>query len=284
MEIRDKVLNEIIEFAKENDNIRALVLQGSLINDNAIVDDFSDIDPLFYVKDQREMAFNTDWINRFGNVITNLFDELEEHEGYKHYMRMVIYESGLKVDFGIASVDLSKNIRELPLYKIVLDKDNALPKPLVTDDSNFYVKRPSKEEYLSKINDVFWDSTYIVKSLWRNEIYFAQYMQANLHKLMRPIIEWYIGIKYDFKVNTGHNGRYFRQFLNDYEWSLILDTYSNSDIESTFKAVYASFNLINYMGVKIGESLDYPYPLNHENRVLKYIVKVEKMTKEKYKR
>jgi len=46
----EQELHHIIEFAKRDDNIRALVLQGSFVNPNVKTDEFSDLDPLFLSK------------------------------------------------------------------------------------------------------------------------------------------------------------------------------------------------------------------------------------------
>jgi len=277
MKDRDKVLNEIIEFAKENENIRALVLQGSLINPSAKIDYFSDIDPLFYAIDPSLLANHTKWISKFGDVMINLFDEELDINDSMHYMRMVIYENGLKVDFGIASIDVAKYANKMPLFKVILDKDNILPTPKTTDDSSFHIIKPSNKDYQLKLNDFFWDSTYIAKALCRNETYFAHFMESNLHIIMRPIIEWYIGLDHNFKVNTGLEGRYFQSLLSKGDCEKVKKTYSDSNPINSFKAIYSSYNLIKHIGKKIEKELNYIYPIEKHNKVLNYIKKIEQM-------
>ena len=61
MRERQEVLNKRITFANDNENIRAMVLQGSHINEAAPKDIFSDLDPLFYCKDVREFTESDVW-------------------------------------------------------------------------------------------------------------------------------------------------------------------------------------------------------------------------------
>ena len=75
MRDRLKVLDEILEFARNNDNIRAVVLQGSLANPIDRVDELSDLDPLFYVKDVLKLSENDKWLDKFGVIITRLYDQ-----------------------------------------------------------------------------------------------------------------------------------------------------------------------------------------------------------------
>ena len=75
MRDRLKVLDEILEFAKNDENIRVVVLQGSLANPINRVDALSDIDPLIYVKDVNEFINDDKWLDQFGVIITRLYDE-----------------------------------------------------------------------------------------------------------------------------------------------------------------------------------------------------------------
>jgi aminoglycoside 6-adenylyltransferase len=265
-----KELEKLIEFAKENENIRALVLQGSFVNTNAPIDDFSDLDPLFYVRDLSEFIKTDDWKKFFGNPISFFHDEGTITDDQKWYTRLTLYDDGFKMDFGFASIDSAKYANEMPLYKIYLDKDNILPKPVVEDERKFYVKKPTEEEFLERINAFFFDTSYVVKALARDELFFEKYMEQVLKKKLHKLIEWYIGIKHDFKVNTGLIGRYFKKYLTDKEWKMLLETYPDSNKENCVKALFASYDFVHYLGTYIAKELNFTYPFKHEKDMLKY--------------
>ncbi len=274
-------LNKIIDFAKRDENIRALVLQGSFVNDNVVKDEYSDLDPLFYVRDLNEFIEKEEWKNTFGQPISGFADEGDFHDGHKWYTKLTIYEDGFKIDFGFQSVDLAKYAKEMPLYKIYLDKDGIIPKPEVDDERRFYVKKPTEEEYLERINTFFYDSSYMAKSLARNEIFFAKYIESVLQKKIRILLEWCIGIQYNFHVNTGLMGRYFRRYLDDEVWNMLMKTYADGDRINLAKALMNSFDLVKYLGKFISKSLGYDYPSKHERDMRDYCSKIlNKMIKD----
>lgn len=266
----EKELEKIIEFAKNNDNIRALVLQGSFVNPNAQIDDFSDLDPMFYVRDLDEFINHVEWKNYFGNPISYFHDEGVFLKDHKWYTRLTLYDDGFKLDFGFQSVKSAKHANLMPLFKIYLDKDNIIPKPEVTDDRKFYVSKPTEVEFLERVNAFFFDSSYVVKALARDEIFFEKYMEQVLKKKIHKLLEWYIGCKHDFKVNTGSTGRYFKRYLTNKEWQMLLETYPDSNKHNCVIALFKAFKLVSYLGKYIAKELNFIYPYQHELDMLNY--------------
>lgn len=263
-------LKKLIEFAKNDPNIRALVLQGSFVNDSVSTDEFSDLDPLFYVKDVKRFTEHNTWKTYFGKPISFFHDEGPSHDGNKWYTRLTLYEDGFKIDFGFQSVDLAQYANEMKLYKVYLDKDQIVPSPNVVDHRKFYVTKPTEEEFLDRMNAFFFDSSYVVKSLIRGELFFEKYMESVLQMKLRKLIEWYIGVKNDFKVNTGLYGRYFKRFLTEEEWDMLLQTYPNGQVATCSDALIATYEFVHYLGTFIAKALDFHYPKAHEQAMLQY--------------
>lgn len=266
----DKELERLIEFANKNENIRGLVLQGSYVNENAPRDIFSDLDPLFYVTDVKEFTETDEWKRQFGHVMSYFSDEWEMKDDLKGYTRLTIYSDGFKLDFGFQDVKLAKYANDMELYKVYVDKDNIIPVPEVTDDSKFYVQKPTNEEFQNILRDFFFDSSYIVKTIYRGEITFNQYMIGILHEKINALLKWYVGCKHDFKVNVGAVNRYIIQYLSKEEVQMLKDTYGCCDTEQVYSALIASFDFVRYLGTYIAGKLNYIYPLQHDQDMLNY--------------
>lgn len=263
-------LDKLIEFAEMNENIRALVLQGSFVNENAPIDDFSDLDPLFYVRDLSEFIDSSEWKNHFGNPISFYHDEGVIVDNHKWYSRLTLYDDGFKIDFGFKSIETANLANKMPLYKIYLDKDNIIPKPEVIDERKFYIKKPTEKDFLESINSFFFDSSYVVKALAREEMFFEKLMEQVLKEKIQKLLEWFIGLKHNFKVNTGLAGRYFKRYLTVDEWEMLLRTFPDSNKDNCAKALLASFDLVRYLGTYIARELDFLYPKKHEEDMLNY--------------
>ena len=279
MRDRRKVLDEIIAFAKENENIRGIVLQGSLVNPAAPIDYFSDLDPMFVVTDVNAMAKDDSWVYKFGNLISHCYNtiELDEKKKLKQEMMLVLYEDGLKVDFSLFPVTAVKEIADLPLYQVALDKDGCIPQPTRTTEEAFYTDKPSEERFVKRINGFLWDSTYIAKSLWRGEIYFAKFMFDLLHRYMEEVIAWHLGAKSNWTNNSGVCGRYFHRQMKAEHWKLVLDTYAGSGVEDNWRALFTSLDLVGELGRETADLLGYAYPEAHHARIVAYLNKIKAM-------
>lgn len=267
-------LQKIIDFAIHNDNIRALVLQGSFVNDKIETDDFTDLDPLFFVRTPHEFTQTEEWKKQFGDPISEFNDEGEFHDGHKWYTRLTIFSDGFKIDFGFQSIVLAKYANEMPLYKILIDKDGIVPVPEVSDDSKFYLAPPSEEEFLSRMNAFFYDSSYVVKAIARNEIFFAQHMMNELHLKLHPLLDWYISIHHDHHVNPGLMGRYYHRYLNQEDWTILLQTYADGKARNIATSLLVMYDFVRKIGLFISESLDYSYPEEHNKNMLDYCKKI----------
>jgi len=266
----DRELQKLIDFANKHNSIRGLVLQGSYINPNAKIDDFSDLDPLFYVNDVNDWIHNLSWKTEFGKVISEWGDCWELEDGLKGYTRLTLFKDGFKLDFGFQDIRLAKYANQMPLYKIYVDKDNVIPTPEVTDEQKFYVKAPTQEEFDQVLVDFFFDTSYVVKSIYREELFFQKYMFGILHKKIYDLLRWYVGIQYDFKVNTGSMGRNFKKYLSKEEWEQLERTYSGPCVESNFRALLKMFELVRYLGECISTYLNFTYPNQLNNDMLEY--------------
>ena len=86
-------------------------------------------------------------------------------------------------------MDQAPYANEMELYKVVIDKDGIIPKPEVTDERKFYVKIPTEAEFHSELDDFFFDTSYVIKSLYREEMLFTKYMFQILQKKFLEIME-----------------------------------------------------------------------------------------------
>ena len=67
MRTEKQIYDTILNFAKADDRIRVVTLEGSRTNINIIPDDFQDYDITFFVTDMQSFIINSDeWLNVFG--------------------------------------------------------------------------------------------------------------------------------------------------------------------------------------------------------------------------
>lgn len=288
MNNRDRQLEKVIKWAEEKDDIRVMLLTSSLTNPNAPVDIFSDLDIEFVVRDLEHMLNDDSWIAYFGDVIAKIVENEDVFDG-KHAMRMVFYADYSKIDFKIYAIDkfvaeVSK--KELPEdwdvgYKILIDKDGLTSHMLVPTYTSVLIKKPTQEQYELTFNDYWWDTSYVAKSLWRDEVFYAKFSYEHEIRFsyLQKIIEWFIGSENNWNVTTNKFGRLFKDYLSSEMWEKVMLTFAGHDIEGNWNALFAANDLVREIGMILANRLNYPYPLELDRKMTTYLTVVKSLEK-----
>lgn len=280
MNSRDQKLQQITDWASCNDNVRVVLLTSSLVNPLAPVDQFSDLDIELVFADLPKVLADDLWLSEFGQVIAKIAETEEAFEG-RHAMRMVLYDDYEKVDFKLYSVvRFLEEVKAEEIqedwdigYKVLLDKDGLTHQLKPATHQVSLIRKPSAAAFEQKLNDFWWDMTYVIKCLARDDIFYAKFMSENNMRTdyLVPLIEWYIAIDQDWKVTTNKHGRLFKQYLPAEMWQKVEATFSGSDIGDNWRALLAYADLVHELGTELAHKLQYPYPAQLEQDIRKYL-------------
>lgn len=280
MQTREEKLQQIINWSQNNPDIRAVLLTSSLVNPLAPVDELSDLDIELVFDDNTNYILDKNWINNFGTPIAMV----EEDESYfedKHAMKMVLYADHTKVDFKLYSKsNFLEEVHQNHLpedwdigYKVLMDKEGitqALQKPTYQVS---IIKRPTAQRFEQLLNDFWWDCTYVAKCLVRKDIFYAKFMSEDNIRTdyLVPLIEWYIASQHGWNITTNKHGRLFEKYLTQRTWEKVIQTFSGSDINENWTALFAMANLVAAIGRELASKLTYEYPAKLEADVRIYL-------------
>lgn len=271
-----QAIDQVKEFTHSNEHVRALVFQGSLVMPNPKIDNFTDVDPLFYVDDIDAFIKDESWIEFFGNPIARFSDQGGDEKGDTWYTRLLLLEDGFKMDVSFVDIKHAKYANNMSLYKVIIDKDGIVPKPKVNDESNFYIKKPSQADFDQILGEFYFDTSYVVKSVRRNELFFTRYMFHILNKKVKAMLGWYLSAKNDYQVNIGSEGRYFFDLLEDDIKTMVIDTFAGKTIQKHFDALDAYFKLIGYLGREIEKKTELTFNYQLEKDMMHYVKNAKK--------
>ncbi len=208
MRTEKEMLDVIINTAIEDERIRAVIMNGSRVNPNVKRDCFQDYDIMYVVNDIQSFTSNHNWVHRFGEImIVQMPEEMSlvqpDEDGKFPYLMQ--FMDGNRIDLTLVPVELIKKfVGQDSLSKLLLDKDNCLEEFPPASDKDYLVKKPTEKEFLDCCNEFWWCSTNIAKGLWREELSYAKGMlEGPVRDMFIVMLEWYIGMKTDFTVNTG---------------------------------------------------------------------------------
>lgn len=285
MKIREEKLEQIIQWAENNPDIRAALLTSSLVNPYAPVDHFSDLDVELVFNNRTSYEINNEWLNLFGEPISTVEENDSVFEG-KHAMKMVLYKDHVKVDFKLYQTsEFSKEIQQEILpedwdlgYKVLVDKDGLTKNLKSPTYQSIMIHQPTEKKFRQLLNDFWWDTSYVAKCLKRGDIFYAKFMSENILRTdyLVPLIEWYIASDYNWNnITTNKHGRLFKKYLSDNLWNRVEATFSGSNIEENWTALFAFADLVHELGTHLAKKLNFTYPEQHEQNIRKYLIEVK---------
>jgi aminoglycoside 6-adenylyltransferase len=276
---QEQVLTEIKAWVFENQHVRGAILTSSRANPNATTDLFSDYDVELVVTERKEFLIHEQWLSSFGEILISYGEDNEEFS-----MRLVLYKDYARIDFKVYEpVYLERYTQESRLpehwdlgYRILSDKDGTLAAFAAPSYAAFVISKPTENEFIATINDFWWDTIYVAKSLWRNEIYFAKYMLDGVIRFtyLQKMIEWHIGLAYHWRVSTNKHGKYFNKYLDAENWKKLQSTFAGDGIEQNWDALVATTKLFGQLSKAIARELNYFYPQKTEDGLRAYLEKI----------
>ncbi|MGX5498553.1 aminoglycoside 6-adenylyltransferase [Bacillus wiedmannii] len=285
MRTEKEMLDLIMDTAKEDDRIRAVIMNGSRVNPNVKRDCFQDYDIMYVVSDIQSFTSNHNWIHRFGEImIVQMPEEMSlipaDEDGKFPYLMQ--FMDGNRIDLTLVPFDLiNKFVGQDSLSKLLLDKDNCIVEFPPASDRDYLIQKPTEKEFLDCCNEFWWCSTNVGKGLWREELSYAKGMlDGPVRDMFIVMLEWHIGMKTDFTGNAGKFGKHFEQYIEKDMWEQFKRTYSNAEYEDIWESFFVMGDMFREVANEFANAYGYQYPQVDDDRVTSYLKHVRTLLRD----
>jgi aminoglycoside 6-adenylyltransferase len=268
-----EMMDLILNVARDDERIRAVLLVGSRANPNAPKDKYQDYDVTYFVKDAAPYYNNMEWIRQhFGKPIVMQTPEtmtLIPPDGDGHFTYLMIFDDGNRIDL---SIEFNPYRDDGEPAVVLLDKDGFLPQLPAPSDKHWHIKPPTKKLFADCCNEFWWCLNNVGKGIARNEIPYAMKMfNEYVRDMLNNMVEWYIGIDMDFSVSAGKFGKYFKNYLPSFLYEMYLKTYSDADTKNLWSAIFTACDLFHIIALHVAEHGGYTYNSDEETGMLLYL-------------
>lgn len=277
MRTEQEMYDLILHFAKEDQRIRAVLLNGSRANPNAPKDNYQDFDIVYVVKNFEQFKADWGWLDRFGErLIMQTPEAMRDPSGAGHFNWMMLFTDGNRLDLTLIPIDRLDLIDDDSQTVVLLDKDHILPEFPPSSDRDYFPQKPDTLYYTSCCNNFFWCMQNVAKGIARKELPYAMVMYHTVvREELHEMLSWYIGCQTDFQVSPGKMGKYFQRFLPEALYNAYENTYSDSRPDHFWKAVYAACELFRTAAKAVGEALGYAYNQADDDGIMTYLGMVQ---------
>lgn len=266
-EMRDLIL----ETARNDARIRAVILNGSRANPHAPTDIFQDYDIVYVVTEIAPFVNDRSWPDRFGErIIMQRPDESNIFPAGDHpsYGLLMQFADGNRIDLTLFPMDKLHAMEVDSLSVLWLDKDGIIDPFPPSSESGYLPTPPTAQEFADCCNEFWWVSTYVAKGLWRREIVYAKAMQDQyVRPMLQQMLVWHIGIQTEFSRNPGKDGKYFQHYLEPGLWEMLMATYAGAEYGPTWDAQEAMGRLFRLIAEPVATHFGFTYAVEEDQKV-----------------
>lgn len=264
MRSEKQIYDMVLNYAKADERIRMVTLEGSRANVNIRPDSFQDFDITFFVTDISSFTEDDEWLDVFGErLMMQKPEDMElfpaEEKGFSYLM---LFCDEVKIDLALLPLDLTDEyFSENKLVKLLLDKDNRICRPPVPTDIDYHLQRPTKRMFDDCCNE-FWNTVpYVVKGLCRREILFAiDHMNDIVRKELLRMISWLVGSERGYHFSLGKNYKFLDRYIPEELWNRLMLTYRMDSYARMWESLEQCMALFREVSAETARRSNYPYP------------------------
>ena len=210
MRTEEQVYEQILSFARNNEQIRAVTMNGSRVNPNAPKDFFCDFDVVFFVSNPRVFLEDQSWISYFGDLIILQQNDFNNHD-LEGFIFLMLFTDGVRIDLAFDHISMLTYLHEDSLTAVLLDKDGRIPALPPPSDRGYLVSRPTQKEFAEAVNEIFWCSNNVAKGIWRDELPYVKCMyDVVIRESILKLLGWYAAMRHDWTIGIGYFGKWLK--------------------------------------------------------------------------
>jgi aminoglycoside 6-adenylyltransferase len=273
----ESLTNSILDWAKQTENIRAIIMIGSRARTDGQADQWSDMDLLVIAKDIAEYIQTTSWIREIGNPLLTFTERAFDGS----YEVRVLFEGFLDVDFAMSDPEEAKDsldeeeVRDIFRrgFLVLLDKDDWSS---YLDRSYDISRKPeiSPQSLHNDIHDYWYHCVWTAKKLLRGELWAAQNcLNCYMKRLLLRMLECTANLPGEQSTDTWHNGRFIEKWASPSNVQRLRGSFSDYDKKSLSRALQHQMDFFHDIAFRVAEEHRIPYPAEEVQRVKDWILK-----------
>lgn len=249
----DNAIDTLTAWAKNNENVRAMVMTGSAAANET--HPLSDRDIEIYATNPGPLLADDSWWDQLGDVL--VVERLATPGG--HPARLVYYIGG-KLDLTVIRADVLPAVRYERPFTVLVDKDGlsgslhraAAGKPL-----------PGEAAFQEQLNWGYAAALMCAKAIVRDEPWSGKIRDRDLKAALLAFIEWDHHVRHGPDHDVRFLGSRMRQWMDADVQEALEQCWGHFDAADSAKALRRSIALFARLGRRIADGLGFP-PFNHD--------------------
>ena len=279
-----EMMELILDTARNDERVRAVVMNGSRTDPDAPKDRYQDYDIVYVVRDLKPFKKDHNWIDIFGERIILQMPEAMDllppcNDGSFNYQ--MLFTDGNRIDLTLIPVNKAGELRGKDSLTVnLLDKDGILPPAGEPNNSSYHIKPPTEKLYSDCCNEFWWVLQNVAKGICRDELPYAMRMFEYARDMLDQMVCWHIGGLNGYKVSAGKCGKYFKRYLSESQYKMYAETYSDAKYSKLWKAVFSMCGLFRETAKDVADQSGFVYPRLEDRGMTAYLKSIKEFPKQ----
>jgi aminoglycoside 6-adenylyltransferase len=257
----------VADWAREQDDVRALLVVGSHARTDTPADRWSDLDLILIVDDPGPYAEDLSWVEEFGRPVLTFLEDTPVGERE----RRVLYETGEDVDFPLFPVtalerlEKSENAAHLLArgYRVLVDRIGLEERLAQVAASVGQLSRPTQHDHTELAADFWYHALWAAKKLRRGEVFTAKgCLDGYMKDRLVTLLEWHARAV-DPSVDTWHAGRFVERWADPGALAALETAYAQYDLRDVARALWETIDLWQGLEEEVASRLGLEIGLDH---------------------
>lgn len=267
MSTYDILIQNILTWAQQTENIRALVVIGSRARVTDPADEWSDLDLLVITTNMAAYIESANWLHEFGTTLLSFTEPTFDGS----YERRALFDGFLDVDFALSEPEQFKEslkfgaVRDIfhRGYNILLDKDEWTT--IITNlDPAPSPQASSPTQISNEIHDYWFHVVWTAKKLKRGELWSAlNCLNCYMKNKLLHMIEVHAVLFGEGEVDTWHNGRLLEKWATSTVSQRLPGSFADYAAHALTTALGHQSALYHDLASEVADELNISYP--HES-------------------
>jgi aminoglycoside 6-adenylyltransferase len=254
---RELALAAAVAWARAHEDVRALVLVGSLARADAPGDEWSDVDLVALVDDPARWLDDGSWLHELGRPVLTFVEPAAV--GGVHERR-VLLEGGVDVDVVPVPVDRSEEVLGPAAavfrrgYRVLHDEIGIADRLATLEPSPEQTALPDETELGELCDDLWYHGLWTAKKLARGELWTAHdCLDGYLRHRLLALLRWRAGLS---GASPWHGTRFVEEWAGEPD-EVLAATYGSHDRDGVRRALWALLDLSGRLEDELRDRLEF---------------------------
>ncbi len=267
------LLPKVLDWARQEELIRALVITGSLARGDGSTDQWSDLDAQIIARDYASYIADDAWLDGLGEV----WIRFPRHQDAPY--KLVWFAGGLKVDFQFLGVGAIQELirgghlsdEYLRGYVVALDKDGLFralpPSPRIFPQPD----PPSEQRVTAIVNEFYFEAIHVAQFIRRREFWVVKFRDWTMKCALLQMLEWHARATSAQPVNTWLLGKRIREWTGEETYAALTGIWSDWETAALWGSLLRQIELFGHVSRELSAALAYNLDFIPQDQIETYI-------------